>query len=535
MPFQPPVSRKQALISSETKRFTLVEGPRFSSKTVGCLHSIPWHLWNTQSVPGMMLGRTTTQNSDGGPWQLLIEQVLPVWEDGDFGFEVVTPVRMEAVTHKFYFETTNKFDSVSRFYLESLDVEAEAEKKFKGKNYSLIYIPELSHYKSRKTFDVLQECLRPSINTPDQFHRMICDTNPADEGEDSWIWRLWFWFRTVDLDNLDTETKEELNLNNVPPDKYATTIRALKRLQENLAVHSYTIDDNIFITQDQKDEQFAKYAHDKDLLDRYYYGKWVKASGDGLFKEVWRPNIHAIGEKPMPGTEPEFMIPEQECIELGGGWDISSRRNAAVALIEPVSVECEQRDQKTGEKQIILQPGFKIMDEYVSLGRQQVISSIADDIFEKVQFWNGLCKLPPRWEHWSDNSSFDISGQTETSEAQDIFRLTGGLVELRSITSLKQMAIKGHSGVEKRIDLIQRLLFEGRIWVNANKCPNIMEMFSAIKRNAKGKLSTTSVFKHAFDAISYYIAVKCWLEMKKQPRIMTNREAEEARVIVTSL
>jgi hypothetical protein len=108
-------------------------------------------------------------------------------------------------------------------------------------------------------------------------------------------------------------------------------------------------------------------------------------------------------------------------------------------------------------------------------------------------------------------------------------------MELRSITSLKQMAIKGHSGVEKRIDLIQRLLFEGRIWVNANKCPNIMEMFSAIKRNAKGKLSTTSVFKHAFDAISYYIAVKCWLEMKKQPRIMTNREAEEARVIVTSL
>lgn len=533
MPFQPPISRKQALLLQEKKRYTLVDGPRFASKTIGCLHDIPWHLWNTPNAIGMMLGRTTTQNSDGGPWQYLTENVLPQWEEGDFGFELVTPVRMEAVTHKFYFETTNKFDGVSRFYLESLDVEGDAEKKFKGKNYSYIYVPELSHFKFRKTFDVLQECLRCPWLRPDQ-QKMICDTNPADEGEDSWIWKLWYWFRTIDLDSLDEETKVDLNLHMIKDEAQMTrALNALRRLQNNLAVHSYTIDDNIFITEEQKEEQFAKYAHDKDLLDRYYYGKWIKASGDGLFREVWRPSIHEVGEPPKPNEEPEFMVPEEGCIELGGGWDISSRRNTALALIETVMVECEERNKSTGEKEIILRPGFKILDEYVSLGRQQSISTVADEALERVEFWSKQCARPPRWEHWSDNSSFDVSGQSETSEAQDIYRLTGGVIELRSITSFPQLKIKGHGGVERRIELIQRLLFENRIWVNKNKCPSICEMFASIKRGSNGKLSSTNIFKHAFDAISYYIAVKSFLDMKRTPRIETNKERSGAGLIVT--
>jgi hypothetical protein len=69
------------------------------------------------------------------------------------------------------------------------------------------------------------------------------------------------------------------------------------------------------------------------------------------------------------------MIPEQECIELGGGWDISSRRNAAVALIEPVSPSRrEQRDQpRPARNRSSSSPASRFMDEYVSLGRQQVI------------------------------------------------------------------------------------------------------------------------------------------------------------------
>lgn len=551
MPFRPPISFKQGEILDCVKRFLLVDGPRYASKTLGCLHDIPWHMWNTDGAVGMMLGRTTTQNSDAGPWALLTSTILPKWEQGEtlaigpdgelilderglptrgpdlpFGFEVITPVRMEAVTHKLYFETNNRFDGVSRYYLDSLDVEDEAENKFKGKMFSHIYWTELSNFRQRKTFDVIQECLRMPHLRPEQ-HKLVADTNPADEGEDSWIWKLWFWFRTVDLDNLDDETKRELNLGELEGEELSETIIGLKEMQDQLEVQSYTIDDNIFITPSQKRAQRAKYSHDKDLLDRYYYGKWIRSSGDGIFSEVYRPEIHLVGElHKTAGVEPEIAVPEQECIELGSGADIGSRRNTAIIIAEPM--QCEVEEFGTS----VIKTGIKILDEFVSLGKQQKIWEIAEAYDEKVAFWGSLCRKPPMWLHASDSSSFDPTSQTLTSEAQDIYRLTEGRVELRSILMIPHIKIKGHNGVEKGIDLIQRMLFENRIWINAAKCPNVAEMLSSIKRGRNGKLSSTNIFKHVMDAIRYYTSWKCWEEIRRSPRIPTN---EERRIVVTSL
>lgn len=555
MPFRPPISFQQGEILECPKKYLLVDGPRYSSKTIGCLNDIPWHMWNTPGACGMMLGRTTTQNSDAGAWSLLVNSILPKWERGEtllidesgqivlddkglpqpgplmpFGFEVVTPVRMEASTHKLYFETNNRFDGVSRYYLDSLDVESDAENKFKGKMFSHIYWTELSNFKQRKTFDVIQECLRgiPDLR-PDQY-KLVADTNPAEEGEDSWIWKLWFWFRTVDLDNITDDLREELNLGDMEGDELAETVMALKEMQEQLEVHNYTIDDNIFITQAQKRAQRAKYSHDKDLLDRYYYGKWTRSSGDGIFSEVWQPILHLVphGRTDLSKSEKEeIILPEVECIELGSGADIGSRRNTALAFMEPVLVEVEEFGSS------VLKTGIKVLDEFVSLGKQQKIWETAEQYDEKVEFWSAQCKKKPTWLHASDSSSFDVSGQTSTSEAVDIYRLTEGRVELRSILRIPEIKIKGAGGVERGIDLLQRLLFENRFWVNDARCPMTAEMFAAIKRNRKGKLSTTNIYKHIMDAIRYYCSWKLWEEIRRTPRIPTNKE--RPRIVVTTV
>ncbi len=61
------------------------------------------------------------------------------------------------------------------------------------------------------------------------------DTNPAEEGTDSWIWKLWYWFRTVDLDNLSEDAKEELNLNGLSEEELAQSIDDLKAMQADIA------------------------------------------------------------------------------------------------------------------------------------------------------------------------------------------------------------------------------------------------------------------------------------------------------------
>lgn len=531
--FQPSISTKQASIVNSPFTFNLISGPRLASKSYGCLHDVPWHMWNTPGACGMMLGKTTTQNSDAGLWTLLINKVVPEWIAGDFGFDWVTKPRMEAVTHKLYFETTNRFDGVSRYYLDSLDVESDAEIKFKGKIFSHIYGTEFSHFKQRRTFDVLQECFRMPDLKPEQ-HKMVLDTNPAEEGTDSWLWKLFYWFRTLDLDAINDEIKEELNLTDLDPAEYSDAVEDLQALQKNINLIEFTIDDNIYITAAQKRAQRAKYLHNRDLLDRYYYGRWVRATGEGLFTESYRPEIHLIGQDSTPG-DPEFLLPEEDCIELGTGSDIG-RRNTAIVVIEPIQMEIVEETRKGPET--VIKVGFKVLDEYVSLGTQQRIRDIAELAFlQKIEFWEDFCRKPPLWRHLSDNSAFSMDIISESDEAKEIYRATGGRVELESITDkfsgIKGHAIKGSGGVEKRVDMFQKLLFENRILVNAKKCPHFVEMLSSFKRNRLGKISGSDVFKHVFDAATYYMALKCWMEMIRVPRNLTNKD--EARIVVARL
>lgn len=499
--WQPPISPKQFEILKCKSRYLLVTGPRKASKTIGCLHDIPWRMWNTPHGRGMMLGRTTTDNLDGGAWQDLVTVILPQWFEADFGFELVTSPRMEALTHKMYFETTNKFDGVSRFYLDSLDVEDDAERKFKGKRFDTIYITELSNFKHRKTFDVLEECLRATHLRPDQ-HKLIADTNPAEEGEDSWIWKLWYEFRTIDLETMDESQEKALGISGMEEAERKDHLLALREMQDQLAVLEFTIDDNIYLSEAQKRSQRAKYAHNKDLYDRYYLGKWTRASGEGIFQKVWAPSMHIVGETPTASDpNPATLLPETNTVELGAGWDIGGR-NVAVVFVEKVLVE-----EKDAKGQVTVKPSFKVLDEYIVLGENQKVETVVENVMEKIRFWEAQAGKKVMWKHWSDRSAFDrYDNIADTYEHIEVFNASNGEIALHA-------ALKKGGSVTQRINLLQKLLFENRIFVAA-RCEKVIQMFNSIKSNRHGKLDTGNIYKHALDALSYYTCMECWAEME---------------------
>lgn len=525
-PWSPIISPKQAQIITHPpgKYYRLITGPRLSSKTWGCLHADCWHLWNTPGAYGMMLGKTVDQNLNAGAWQHLIERTIPEWIKGGFGFEYVTEPRMEPVTHRWYFETTNREmaqrgeGKPSRFVLDSLSDERMVEDKFKGKEFSLIHWTELSNFKRRSSFDAIQECFR---GRTDDKYLLLCETNPSDEGEDSWIWQLWYWFRTVDFENIDKDTEEKLQLVDMVGRDRADMIASLRALQKKLDVVEVGIDDNPYLSEEKKAQQRAKYAHNKDLFDRYYRGIWKKASGDGIFMEVWKPSIHIVGQRPaMFKPEPdEFMVPEESCIELGRGWDLGSVNNA-VGFIEKVPLEFDNK---------IIKPGFKIIDELVILGETVKLEDIVSELLEKQAFWEKLVGRKLLWHDWSDNSSFGkYSMIADSYEHASVFKMSGGVFRLRA-------AIKGQGSVTQRVDLMRRLLFEDRIYVSAAKCPKTIEMFDSLKKGKRAIIDRSSEHKHIFDAITYYIAMECWNEMALGGVVNPNVQSKKPGLLVTRL
>lgn len=463
-----------------------------------------------------MLGKTITQNLNEGPWADLVNTVMPAWISGGFGFDFIRYkgkiMVMESVTHRYFFDTTHCdfdnpnsmfFQKPSRIYLDSLPDERQAEVRYKGKRYGMIYIPELSAFKSRKTFDVLIECLRV-IGAIPESHRMICDTNPAEEGEESWIWQLWYWFRTLDLSKLNEEEESKLGMSQLNETERASMIESLRGLQSQLALHEFIIDDNPWLTASEKSRLKAQYVHDKNLYERYFLGKWTQATGDGLFSRVWRPNIHVIGgQSGIFSRDVETLVPEKDCIELGVGWDTGSA-NMAATFVEKVAIESET---ESGPQ---IKTAFKVFDEVVYIGKQIVLEDVVYEILDKMHFWEKFIGRKVVWRHWSDSSSL-LSRELKTSrtEAQEIMIISDGEIQLMAKPKLK-------GSVEMRFDLLARLLHEGRIFFSSTKCPMLIQSITSLQKTQRGTIDRASRWKHAVDALTYYLSAECWSEIAER-------------------
>jgi len=489
----PPTPKCRKLLDACRKfKYVLASGPRFSTKTISCLLALCDHAYMTRNANIVIITVSQSAGLESGVWNDLIDTVVPA-----FGLEIVKKPYIHPVSKKPAFEVRNKFGQNVKVQLDSLKDEREVEKRYKSKRYSMIYISELSNFRFRLTFDILCECLR-MIGVPDNEHLFLADTNPSDEGDQSWIYFLWYIL-------LASETFDE----------------KLRAIRSGLALVEFVIADNVFASEARIEELKSRYAHDPDLYARYILGEWVTATEDALFARVFKPNIHVIGDIASPtNQDPEIMIPEHGCFELISGWDMGVV-NSAFTILE----KWKPADEN-GSPVI----SFKVLDEQVVIGEDFEMAYFVEKALEKMQSWEDFLGVPVLWRHWSDRSALDFKEPVANKYHHElVYELSNGRVQLEGATRTREM-------LRARIDLIRKLLFQDRLWISG-QCRATINMLKTIKKG-RGQFSliqTTSRHKHCFDSLSYPVSMELFDEIQNAVIRRMRPNSNNARVISVGL
>lgn len=498
------------------KNLILANGPRYSGKTVSALAAVAQHAWNTDRGNICLLTITQSVGIDSGVWADLTDVVLPQWiEDGNFGMEWVKKPYIQNVTKKPACSVTNRFGNKTTICLESLRNEDEVEARFKGKRYSMIFVNELSKFTKRKTFDTLKQALR-MLHLKEHEHIFLCDTNPADDGEQSWIWKLFYQFRNCTDDELASLYPH------LPSD-------TLIPLRDSLNLIEFTIDDNLACSPEKKASLMADFAHDDDLLQRYFYGKWVAASEDALFFKVFRPKFHVVGQIEMPTIkEPEIIVPHENTTELITGLDPGGT-NCSFHILEKLFPDKKLFPQYNGK------PIFNVLDELVIVGEDFDLQDFIEEMVSKMNYWERLAGKEGKilWRHWSDRSVFDMRIPfSQNFWHQEIRYLSGGKIAV-------QAAERGKGSVGMRIDLFRKLLFEDRVFFNNNFCEKTIEMVKGIRKGTTvaGGIQRGTPHKHPFDSLTYALASECTDELSQsimqQIRNMKKQGGDDSSSLVS--
>ena len=496
----------------DKKKFVCVSGPRKSSKTIGCLHAIVQHAWETDRGRVCIISPSITAASDAGPWDQLVNSIIPEWIAADFGLEWVREPYQEGVSKKLKCSITNRHGNTTTFQLESMkEGEGEIGKRFKGKAFSMLYWSEVGSWvKQRSSFDMVMECLRmPHLQGRE--HVMLLDTNPADEGERSWIYQLFYKFRNLDLPELNAAAKER--------GLEGTDLLALRDQLDLLEVF---VGDNPYLTASDLALLKAQYAHSPDLWNRYYLGKWTTAAGDSIFYDVFRPAIHVVGDIETPtNPEPEMMLPEEGTHELYTGWDLG-HSNHAVVIIE--------RFLAAGKTEGVA--GFKVLDEIVFIRSDETVGDITEMMLKKMRYWETVAGRKFRWTHYSDRSAFDAREPiSDRYHFEEIELASHGEITMQGVA-------RKHGSVFFRVDLVRKLLHQDRLFVNNDKCPMLIQSLQGLKKGRNGAaVDRQSDHKHAFDALTYALSALCYDELQRaiSQDMNTNRPKGGGGIIAVPL
>lgn len=477
----------EAMELCRNKKFVLLSGPRYSAKTVGALVIVCDHAWNT---PQADIAVTTVSQSVGiesGVWQQLVESILPKYMALGQGMRWVREPFVSSVSKKPTCIVSNKHGGRSKIQLESLKDEKEVEHRFKSKNYTMMYVPELSNFKRRKTFDIWAESLR-SLHLKDNEYLFLADTNPADDGDESWIYHIWY----IHANQTYAEYcifQAERGLPMIPQEQFEV-------FKKSLGLMEFEIADNIFATKQRIGELTARYAHDQDLYDRYIRGIWVKASVTSIFAKQFKPNIHVLGEAKTPGNpDPEVLVPQDSTWELCVGWDPGNSSNSAAVIFEKFIHQ--QRSV------------FAALDEVVIVDTDHTIDEFTHKVLARMLWWEEFMGRNFSWKHWSDRSVFDMQEpQSNRYYHQLIHSASGGQITLMA-------ADRGRGSVAHRVDLMRRLLFENRFYVSKTWCPQLIQSLKTMppNKNDPNTIPKGSKYKHVFDALTYGVASESYGEI----------------------
>lgn len=484
---------KQLDIYNCYSRYLLVSGPRRTGKTIGVLHRVVRHLWEVPGARVALVTKTKSVGKEGGVWSDLIEMTIPEWLSSSMIGATGLPIeftsdnrgipgpRTDTQTRTSSFRIRNYWGGESELIHMSLDNVAEVEAKFKGTRFSMIWFSELAEFDSRNVFTATIQQLRIGERKNQQF---IADTNPSIDGEDSWIYKLWFvdaQSKTPPEQFVQAATKESKNPN-VSWEMYRRDFRKVEVFLE----------DNPFLSEEERIELVgSNIGLNEGDYDRNVLGKWRRGFGHRgkLFSDLIVESIHFI-ETPLDFRARENMKKycgidiSRETFTIYCGWDIGQINNAFVILekrfINDTICWCVL-DEVTCVDEKISTEEFTIM----CADKMMHIEEHYDRSFE--------------WVHWSDDSAINVwraASKMDGYDAAIVERITEGWIKLQATDKRDQSVSTG-------IRMIRRALFENRIFIG-NNCPKTQEMLMEISEG-KVKDVDDSEFKHPFDALRYPI------------------------------
>lgn len=468
----PDLSPKGFEVFNAYERYLMVDGPRKAGKSLAIANRVARHLFENQNATVGIITKTL-KNGKVGVWSDLTKTVLPQWIGAKIGMKWTKEPTMDVATKMSYARVKNGFGGESEVQLHSLENVWEAEAKFKGTRFSLLWLSEADQFEDRVVFDVLTDQLRV-VEIPYENHQIIADLNPPETGINHWLAGIWITRKQSDNEQFENQ---------------------FKRIQ-------FTIDDNTFLDPREKQDLINKYSYDKQLYARYVMGEWVEDVSEGHFADVFVPNTHVVGNVSGPREEDhEIIIPPKNCIELFSGWDLGDVNHAC-------SISCKRTDANGNSI-------FDVIDEAVVIDRKISIADFTETVMEKMQWWEEYLKKEHGterilWRHWSDNSAWRYRAASDVYDELVVRQVSQGKIVLHAVT-------KGSGSVKQRIGLLKKLIFDRRIFFSA-QLTNTIKMVREMKPgpNRAEPIRDGDKNKHIFDALTYMLISETPMDVERR-------------------
>lgn len=470
----PDMPPKQLEVFNNRAVYQLVSGPVLSGKSFACENKIVRHLFDTPGARVAAFSKTIKAAKHGGSYEDLIGLVIPQWiEAGLVGnspeikFGYTMEPKVDGTTRTHMFKIRNRYGGESEFLLFSLDYDDDIESRIKQTRFSAFWFIELSNFGDDaggyKIWRTTSNRLR-MVHLKPEDHLWLADTNPSEEGEESWIHRLWY-------------------------QKQGLSIEEDKWMIDNLSVVEFQISDNPYLSEVQVSKIKSENRSDPSLYARNVEGKWQARSAGGHFTDVFLPNIHIRGDVSSPKKQDwQIIIPDASSTDFICGWDPGDVHSSFHIAVK----------RSLGEDNY----AYSYIDELSNLGKMVSLEDFCEVVMKKLEYWetvmreeHGINEL--KWRHWSDASAFNPKASLDGTEAGLIYIYSHGKIVLNAVDKPK-------GSKRARVDAWRRLLFSNRLFISAQLTRTIQMVRSLKKGGSELEfISDTGGWRHVFDSASY--------------------------------
>jgi hypothetical protein len=486
--------RQMEVFNEFTHRYVLLEGCKMSGKTVAALHKVVRHLWETDRAEVGILVRTIKSAKNSGIYEELCTAVIPQWfRTGYFGgvrpngeprWIKPGPQTTDSVSKVPFFVVVNRFGTHSRCSLLNTEDDSDAERKLKGTRFSMLYVPEITNFTTRIPFDAGKVQLR-MLHLKYEEHFFLADCNPAEEGTESWIYKLFFVERFLPPENDDQ-----------------------KQFRNELYSIHFEISDNAKLDPREISDLRGSYESNKDLYDRYVKGHWTASTLNSHFIDVFIPNLHIVGEATSTNKDNwEMLVPQSNTTEFVGCFDPGDVNHSWHLFTKRIVNNAVT---------------FDVLDELVFLKTKISIEDFTFLVLEKMDYWQAymLREYAVReliWRHWSDDSVFNFSSAANSYDALIVRNVSEGRINLLA-------ANKAKGAVRLRVELLRKFLFQKRIFFSAQLFDTI-RMLKGLKRGSSNVnfIDPVDPLKHIFDSLTYGLMGEAPMDAQNRSRPKVER------------